>query len=70
VKGVRFFVGCGERDFALGGARNLHRALVKGGVKKATFKAYDDVEHLIIVQLALPDVFRFFDETIAEPGAK
>jgi predicted esterase len=62
IKSVPIYVGCGERDFALNGSRNLHKALVKGGVKKAVFKAYPDVEHLTIVQLALPDVFRFFDE--------
>jgi predicted esterase len=62
IKTVPFFVGCGERDFALNGSRNLHKALVKGGVKKAVFQAYPDVEHLAIVQLALPDVFRFFEE--------
>ncbi len=60
LKAVRFFVGCGERDFALNGSRNLHRQLEKAGVK-TRFKSYADVEHLIIVQLALPEVFRFFE---------
>lgn len=63
VKRVRFFVGCGERDFALNGARNLHRMLVKAGVTHAVFQVLPQVEHLIVVQLALPDVFRFFEES-------
>lgn len=65
VKNVRFFVGCGDRDFALSGARNLHRSLEAAGVKKAVFQAYEDVEHLAVVQLALPEVFRFFESAVA-----
>ncbi|MFO0845183.1 MAG: hypothetical protein U0797_22840 [Gemmataceae bacterium] len=61
VKSVAFLVGCGERDFALDGARGLHAALVKAGVKEAVFRGYPDVEHLTVVQRALPEVFRFFE---------
>jgi predicted esterase len=62
VKNVPFFVGCGESDFALVGAKTLNRSLEKAGVKKVVFKQYEGVEHLTIVQLALKDVFAFFDE--------
>lgn len=59
------FVGVGQLDFALGSARTLHKALSNAGVKKAIFKEYPSVDHLAIVQIALPDVFAFFDETLA-----
>ncbi|MFO0877017.1 MAG: hypothetical protein U0840_06555 [Gemmataceae bacterium] len=62
VKKVRFFVGCGERDFALTGAKNLHRNLQKAGIATVLFKTYPHVEHLLIVQLALPEVFQFFED--------
>lgn len=68
-KGAEFatlpaFVGVGNLDFALGSAKSLHQALVKAGVKKAVFKEYPSVDHLAIVQLALPDAFAFFDEAL------
>jgi pimeloyl-ACP methyl ester carboxylesterase len=65
LKKVRFYVGVGDKDFALGTAKALHAALVRAGVEKAVFETFDDVEHLLVVQLALPKVFAFFDEAIA-----
>ncbi|MFN3242560.1 MAG: prolyl oligopeptidase family serine peptidase [Planctomycetota bacterium] len=56
-----FFVCAGERDFGLGGARRLHRAIEAAGAT-ASFRVDPAVEHLAIVQVALPDVFAFFDE--------
>ena len=64
VKDVAFFVGCGDQDFLLGGARNLRQALQKGGVKKVVYRQYEDVEHLAVVQLALDHVFAFFEENL------
>jgi predicted esterase len=61
LKDVRFFVGVGDKDFALNGARTLHKSLTKNEVKVAKFKLYEDVEHLVIVQLALPEVFEWFE---------
>ena len=58
-----FFVGVGSRDFALGQARGLDRALRKAGAT-STLREYPGVEHLAIVQLALPDVFAFFDAVL------
>jgi pimeloyl-ACP methyl ester carboxylesterase len=69
VKDVAFFVGCGDQDFLLGGARNLRQALQKGGVKKVVYRQYEDVEHLAVVQLALDDVFTFFDEVAKRGGS-
>lgn len=62
IRGVPFFIGVGDKDFALRGARNLSDQLKKGGVKDVRLKEYADVEHMVIVQEALPDVFKFFDE--------
>ena len=62
---MRFFVGVGDKDFALGGARTLHAALEKAGVKEVRFKKYENVEHLAVVQMALPELFAFFDKALA-----
>ena len=56
------FVGVGDKDgIALAGARGLNKALAAGGAKKVTFKEYANVEHMVIVRAALPDVFALFD---------
>ena len=64
AKAPPFFVGVGLRDFALAGAKSLHAGLEKAGFA-ATLREYPDVEHLAIVQIALPDVFTFFDAALA-----
>jgi predicted esterase len=64
LKKLRFFVGVGTKDFALAGANGLHRALQAAGAS-SDFREYSGVEHLAIVQLALADVFRFFDQVLA-----
>ena len=55
------FVGVGGKDFALGGAKSLHKSLTAGGAKNAVYKEYADIEHMVIVREALPDVFAMFD---------
>ncbi len=56
-----YYVAAGSQDFALGGARRLADNLRSAGAERVEFKEYADVEHLLIVQEALPEVFRFFD---------
>jgi predicted esterase len=59
--GVPTFIGVGSEDFAKGGAEALHKALADAGVKTATLKEYPDVEHTVIVRVAVDDVFAEFD---------
>lgn len=59
---VPLFIGCGKADFALPGARSLAASLknVKGAkvtFREVTFREYDDIEHLLIVREAIPEVF-------------
>jgi predicted peptidase len=65
IRKLPFFVGAGEKDFGLRGARALRRSLDRGRVKTVRYREYANVEHLGIVQVALDEVFAFFDE-IAE----
>lgn len=54
------FVGVGTEDFAINGARALARsAKAAGGT--VVEKEYADIEHIVIVQVALPDVFAWYD---------
>ena len=60
-----FFVAAGERDFGRAQAKRLSEQL-QGICDDATYRDYPLVEHLAIVQVALPDVFSFFDRCSKE----
>jgi pimeloyl-ACP methyl ester carboxylesterase len=59
-----FFVGVGERDFARPQAQALGKALLRAKAP-TTLREFPDLEHLAIVQFALPDVFAFFDANLS-----
>ena len=63
VKDIPFFVGVGRDDFALPGARSLAGTLREAGCVVKLVE-YPDIEHIAVVQVALPEVFRWFDELI------
>ena len=57
---VPLFIGVGEKDgVALAGARALNKSLV--GAKSLTYKEYPNIEHMVIVREAQPEVFAVFD---------
>lgn len=56
-------VAAGDRDFGLRGSRSLDASLRRAGVEQLKFRTYTATEHLGIVQVALDDVFGFFDAT-------
>jgi predicted peptidase len=60
-KQLPFYVGVGEFDFALRQSEGLSNSLKKAGVNGVTFKKFNTLEHMIIVQEALPEVYQFFD---------
>ena len=62
LKSLPFFVGIGSEDFALSGSKKLVENLKIAEVATLTFREYPDIEHLSIVQVALSDVFEFFDK--------
>ena len=62
---VPFLIGIGDRDAALPAARELKRALERISAKDVLYREYAAVEHLLVVPVALPDVFAFFDERIS-----
>lgn len=62
---VPFFVGVGTEDFSYQSARKLAYDLKRVGVKTVRLREYREIEHLMIVQTALPDVFAYFDDLAA-----
>ncbi|MBM3967472.1 MAG: hypothetical protein FJ308_20815 [Planctomycetes bacterium] len=60
---IPFYVAAGDRDFGRPRAMLLAKQLkeIKANVRYTDF---ENVEHLVIVQAALDDVFRFFDDTL------
>jgi dienelactone hydrolase len=69
-KNLPVFIGCGREDFLLGSAKVLAATLAKAAAAQVTFKEYPAVEHICIVQEALPEVFRFFDGVLKNAGGK
>ncbi|MDG2221994.1 MAG: dienelactone hydrolase family protein [Rubripirellula sp.] len=66
---VAWFVGAGDQDFGLSGAQQMNRSL-KAASSSVRFKIYPNVEHLVVVQAAISDVFQFLDEVLTKlPGA-
>lgn len=64
LRSIAVFVAAGSNDFLLDQAKTLAAALRKAGADPVEFREYPNVEHLGIVQLALDDVFAFFDKQI------
>lgn len=62
MKTLPFYVGVGKEDFALTGARGLRRSLEEAGLKTFLYRELADVEHMVIVQEALPELFACFDK--------
>jgi predicted peptidase len=63
LKELPFFIGVGTKDFALAGARGLRDNLNQTNAKSVVYREYEDIEHLVIVREALPEVFAFFDKS-------
>jgi predicted peptidase len=59
-KSLPVFLGCGIEDFLIGGARGLAASLKTAGATNVTVRDYPGVEHILVVQEALRDVFKFF----------
>jgi predicted esterase len=68
LAGIPWFVGAGEVDFGRRGAMALHRSL-KDANGNSTYKEYESVEHMVIVQAALDDVFEFLDGVLEKKPA-
>jgi pimeloyl-ACP methyl ester carboxylesterase len=64
AKQVTWFVAAGAADFGRPGAAALAKRLEAAGAT-VDFREYPDVEHMVIVQAALDDVFRFLDSVAA-----
>lgn len=54
------FVGIGTDDFLIGSAKRLSDSLKRLNLPRMEFKEYPNVEHMMIVREAIPDVFRFW----------
>lgn len=66
LKKLPYFVAAGSRDFALPSSKQFAKKLQEAGVEQTIFREYPDVEHLLIVQESLGDVFKFFDDAAAK----
>ena len=60
------YVGAGAEDFGRAGAEALHASLVSEDSATRKLRIFEGIEHLAIVQEALPEVFAFFDAYAVE----
>ncbi len=65
---VPWFVAAGEQDFGRRGAEGLAAGITAAG-GQAVSRTYADVEHMVIVQAALDDVFAFLDDVAQSKNA-
>lgn len=64
---VPWFIAAGEHDFGKRGADALAKQLTAAG-STVTYREIPDVEHMVIVQAALDEVFSFLDGIAARGG--
>ncbi len=62
LKRLPIFIGCGKADFTFAAASKLQKQLQASNLQQVTFRAYPEVEHLMIVAVALNDVFAWLDQ--------
>jgi len=60
---ISWYIGAGDQDFGLSVAQQLNRSLT-GSEIPVRFKVYADVEHLVVVQAAIDDAFKFLDDAL------
>lgn len=65
LQGIAWFIGAGEQDFGRSGAQQLHKSLAAAQLP-SIYRDYKDVEHMVIVQAAIDDVFQFLDAKLLE----
>ncbi len=64
---IPFFIACGKLDFGYRMAENTAKSLLslrkedKNQQKLIEFKSYPDIEHMMIVREAIPDLFKWLD---------
>jgi pimeloyl-ACP methyl ester carboxylesterase len=69
TENLPFFIGVGTEDFAYQSARKLAYDLKRANVKTVRLREYREIEHMMIVPSALPDVFAWFDDLAARVPA-
>ncbi len=63
---IPWFIAAGSLDFGKSGAKSLSQSLQRAGGQQIVYREYPDVEHMVIVQAALPEAFSFLDK-VARP---
>jgi len=62
---IPWYIAAGEFDFGRSGAKSLANQL-RNTAAKVSYREYPQVEHMVIVQAALDDVFQFLDQQTKE----
>ncbi len=65
LKPITWFIAAGSEDLGKGGAKQVQKSLEAAGVT-STWHEYHDVEHMVIVQAAIDDVFQFLETALLD----
>ncbi len=66
---IAWYVSAGQLDFGKSGAVSFYQSLKKANVATVKYEEFANIEHMVIVQAALPKVFEFFDTAAKVQGS-
>lgn len=65
---IAWYVSAGQLDFGKSGAVSFYQSLKRANIATVKYEEFANIEHMVIVQAALPKVFEFFDTAAKGQG--
>ncbi len=59
---IAWYVSAGQLDFGRAGAKAFHQSMKSAGAPQLKYQEFEGIEHLVIVQACLKDMFEYFDQ--------
>lgn len=59
---IAWYVSAGQLDFGRAGAQAFHQSMKSANASKLKYQEFEGIEHLVIVQACLKDLFEYFDQ--------
>lgn len=59
---IAWYVSAGQLDFGRAGAQAFHQSMKSANAPKLKYQEFEGIEHLVIVQACLKDMFEYFDQ--------
>lgn len=59
---IAWYVSAGQLDFGRSGAMAFHQSMKSVNAPRLVYQEFEGIEHLVIVQACLDDLFKYFDQ--------